>query len=1266
MDLEVLSSLNSQLSDMNDMLSKQSAAMTSLVNTMSPMQSSFNNLKQSTDDLAKSQDDYGSKFDGVSKKTEAAAKATQMAEKASAQLSASVNKGLTAVTGFAHAVLDITPGMSKYTGSVVGATEAVAGFANILGPFGKVASLLLGAVAGLTAAAFKYSDAVVDTYDSVAKSTGGLGTSAEGLMKLGRNAQLSSKTIGTMAKGITDLGEDIRNLGGTSSQGVEMYGKMIAVGDKTLKQYRNMGYTQEQLIESQTNFVKLNAQVGADMSKNPRDLQKASLAYIDNANRLAELTGANEKAQNDALAAAQANENFNAHLADLEDQRDSATSDAEKKRLDAQIQSERNYAIIAEQLGPAKSKAILSLLASKGKPIITEETMAALRDSPEILDQINKMKKTGQDQSAELTQSVVDGHKKFMDNGGSAMTGMGQAFSDFAALHGEDNKTREFAAKMSGMSLEQRKKLMTDLKKDENNKKNQQEGIVAQKGQIESQERQLQLNFDNILRPLSEKLNDMVIKFIPMVTNALKWTSQHIPEIETAAKAIGIAIAALVAVAGVGKVVNTVRSFKDGFSKLMKGESGAIGSSTNPAWVTISEKSGALAAITGGNVLPKVRKADLLDKNGKVLQGAALDARMKKLAGAHESENEEQTGGSIGSMIEALKYASKNAVDIIKGGGALGISLAAVGGGAAAAIWIVGKALPTFANGMKSFNEVNGKNLEGVGIGLAGIGTGVIMMSSGAVLGVLSAIATLVGGKTPLQKAADELYQFQKLNIDSKKVKENGEAALAFAKALVGAVAISEFSKLTDSLNGFFESKPPFKDFEDFSKLNINEPKVKNNATAFKEFAEAMSSYKGDDVVGSVTTAIAESVANHFKVNPPIKELQYFSTLKIDPVQTKKNATAFKYFSEAIAEYKGTNSGVMDSLNALIGSSLNKLFNLDGPVDSFVNFTNKSFGPNAEKNADAFFKFASAMGILSGSNNATGAAGAAVGGVAGAIGGALSSGATILGAAAGAAADWVSSVFKLGKPKPEYVGVMQIAKKSGDPHPEITAAQWALESGWGKHMSGKNNPFGQKAKKDKGGNPTEPATLRRTREVIGGKEIFINDYFKDYPTQDAAIAEHAQKWTARRTQPGSSPIEAATAIKAAGYATDPNYVKSLAGIVASNGIDPKAPLKAAKGGIFDGPMSGYPMELHGTEIVVPMDKDSLLKRLATQAHNEQENILHSFTSTEMDVHHESESDIIVKMDTEMKMVLLDKLSRMLSVIDSRHETAKKILQNTRI
>lgn len=43
-------------------------------------------------------------------------------------------------------------------------------------------------------------------------------------------------------------------------------------------------------------------------------------------------------------------------------------------------------------------------------------------------------------------------------------------------------------------------------------------------------------------------------------------------------------------------------------------------------------------------------------------------------------------------------------------------------------------------------------------------------------------------------------------------------------------------------------------------------------------------------------------------------------------------------------------------------------------------------------------------------------------------------------------------------------GVMEVARSAGAKYPELVAAQWALESGWGEHTSGKNNFFGLKGK----------------------------------------------------------------------------------------------------------------------------------------------------------------------------------------------------------
>jgi flagellum-specific peptidoglycan hydrolase FlgJ len=129
------------------------------------------------------------------------------------------------------------------------------------------------------------------------------------------------------------------------------------------------------------------------------------------------------------------------------------------------------------------------------------------------------------------------------------------------------------------------------------------------------------------------------------------------------------------------------------------------------------------------------------------------------------------------------------------------------------------------------------------------------------------------------------------------------------------------------------------------------------------------------------------------------------------------------------------------------------------------------------------------------------------------------------------------------------------AKSSGDRFPELVAAQAALESGWGSSPSGKNNYFGQKA------GDNEPGTVRRTREVYGGKDAYIDAKFKDYDDESASVKDRIKKWSykygdakdvetaASRLQlPGGAEIPGSKEKSHGAYATDPNYVSTVSRI----------------------------------------------------------------------------------------------------------------------
>lgn len=128
--------------------------------------------------------------------------------------------------------------------------------------------------------------------------------------------------------------------------------------------------------------------------------------------------------------------------------------------------------------------------------------------------------------------------------------------------------------------------------------------------------------------------------------------------------------------------------------------------------------------------------------------------------------------------------------------------------------------------------------------------------------------------------------------------------------------------------------------------------------------------------------------------------------------------------------------------------------------------------------------------------------------------------------------------------KPSYPnawdGVMAAAKDAGAKYPELVAAQWALESGWGKHTSGKNNFFGLKGK----------GTTRMTTEVINGARIHVEADFLDFPDLGACVQYLVSRWhkdweNYEGVNRAATREAAAKELVKQGYATDPGYAEKL-------------------------------------------------------------------------------------------------------------------------
>lgn len=103
-------------------------------------------------------------------------------------------------------------------------------------------------------------------------------------------------------------------------------------------------------------------------------------------------------------------------------------------------------------------------------------------------------------------------------------------------------------------------------------------------------------------------------------------------------------------------------------------------------------------------------------------------------------------------------------------------------------------------------------------------------------------------------------------------------------------------------------------------------------------------------------------------------------------------------------------------------------------------------------------------------------------------------------------------------------------------------AQDGLESAWGTKPSGKFNFGGIKGK----------GSVKRTREVINGKDVYINDSFRDFDSLEDYAKYKISLLNNNRYKAFTGDISGfADRVFRGGYATDPNYAETLRRVIAS-------------------------------------------------------------------------------------------------------------------
>jgi hypothetical protein len=293
-----------------------------------------------------------------------------------------------------------------------------------------------------------------------------------------------------------------------------------------------------------------------------------------------------------------------------------------------------------------------------------------------------------------------------------------------------------------------------------------------------------------------------------------------------------------------------------------------------------------------------------------------------------------------------------------------------IGAGIAGAAWIMGKALPTFAEGLSSFNTINGGNLIKVGAGIGALGLGMAAFAAGGVAasvggligGLADGITSFFGGKTPI----DKLVEFSKYDINEARVAGNARALVAFGGAMAAYGAgsalgsLSLLSGLGSAVFEFFGQKPPIEKLAEFGKADIG-PNAEKNARAFADFAKGMAFFAGAQALEGIGL-LGSAISSFFHGTPPIQQLTEFGEAKINAAGVEANAKSMVVFGNAMSKFDGGDASILGA----IGDGLNRLFGNKPPVGQLEEFSKlKIDGAQVAINAVALGDFAKGLQAFS-------------------------------------------------------------------------------------------------------------------------------------------------------------------------------------------------------------------------------------------------------------------------------------------------------------
>ena len=271
-------------------------------------------------------------------------------------------------------------------------------------------------------------------------------------------------------------------------------------------------------------------------------------------------------------------------------------------------------------------------------------------------------------------------------------------------------------------------------------------------------------------------------------------------------------------------------------------------------------------------------------------------------------------GGAVVGFGRGMASLGALAPKIILGAGAIGTAIGLIGAGIAGAAWLTGKAFPTFVEGLKSFEDVDGSKLEEAGDGLQSLGLGIAAWGGGQIAAGVGNLVTGIFGDG-MDDMIDQLEMFGQAEINTENVKRNAEAMSAFGKAMAAGGAGTALSGVGTFVSGvvggignFFGGgdADPLSQLKKFGETSVNLENVENNAKAMSLFAKSTSVGAAGTSVGGLGTFVSGvlgGIGEAFggEQSDPLSQLKLFGETAVNRENVENNAKAMTAFSGAIS-----------------------------------------------------------------------------------------------------------------------------------------------------------------------------------------------------------------------------------------------------------------------------------------------------------------------------------------------------------------------------